>query len=212
MNQFGNLSREKNKGGKKGMPRKGNKRGRKLINSLYDLAMVLYNDGNYEMAFLQMKIVAEQGGLRDAMFNLGVFYMRGIGTSKDIDLGLKWLKKAARNGEARAAYNVAIAYHDGRDVARNFTEAKKWYEIAAKLGDEKAQKELKFFAPGSTYTLYGCDTFSNEVFPDRSFSNLNEAEQALTDHMNEAGRPSPDTSEYTPGLDLRDNYWLVRKP
>jgi len=109
-----------------------------------------------------------------------------------------------------AAYNIAIAYHDGKIVARNFTEAKKWYETAARLGDEKARKELDFFAPEATYALCGMDTFSNETFVVDYFSDLKEAEKALTDSMNKAGRPSPDTADYAPGVDLRDRYWLVR--
>lgn len=209
MSLFGKLSRKKNKKDK--MSENGNMSIEQLNDTLFDLAMQLYNDGNYEMAFRQMKIVAEEGGARDAMFNLGIFYMRGIGTSENIDLGLEWLKKAALAGDEKAAYNVAIAYHDGRDVARNYTEAKKWYEIAARLGDEKAKKELDFFAPGSIYHLYGRDTFANEVFLIDTFTNLKDAEQALTKRMNKAGRPSPDRSKHDPGVDLRDYYWLVRE-
>lgn len=182
-----------------------------LNETLFEFALQLYNNGNYGQAFNQMKIVAEQGEYRDAMFNLGVFYMRGIGVSKNAELGLEWLKKAAMKGDEKAAYNVAIAYHDGKVVSRNFTEAKKWYEKAASLGDEKARKELAFFEPGSIYCLCGKDTFSNEVFVIDRFTDLNEAERALTEHMDEAGRPSPDTSEYKPGTDLRDYYWLVKK-
>lgn len=181
-----------------------------LNDTLFGLAMQFYNDGNYEQAFNQMKIVAEQGNSRDAMYNLGIFYMRGIGTPENIELGLEWLKKAAMKGDEKAAYNVAIAYHDGKVVSRNFTEAKKWYETAARLGDENARKELRFFATGSTYSLYGRDTFANEVFLIDTFTDLKEAEKALTQRMDKAGRPSPDTTEYDPATDLRDYYWLAR--
>lgn len=211
MKLFGFFSGKKNKGSENLTSADQSKQIEQLNESLFDLAMQLYNEGNLEMAFKQMKTVAEQGEYRDAMFNLGCFYMRGIGTDKNPGLGLEWLKKAAMKGDEKAAYNVAIAYHDGRDVARNFTEAKKWYETAARLGDKKAQEELEFFAPGSTYILYGEDTFANEVFEIERFTNMQDAEKALTEHLTKAGRPSPDPSEYKPGVDLRDSYWLVRK-
>lgn len=210
MKIFGKLFGKKNSSGNDATSKSERPSLEQLNETLFNLAMQLYNDGNYQQAFNQMKIVAEKGNSRDAMYNLGIFYMRGIGTSKNIALGLECLKKAAMEGDGKAAYNVAIAYHDGQVVARNFTEAKKWYETAARLGDEKARKELEFFAPGATYTLYGKDTFANEVFRIDCFTNLKDAEKALTERMNEARRPSPDTSEYDPDLDLRDYYWLVK--
>lgn len=184
----------------------------KLNATLFTLANNLYNSGEYEKAFTTMHTVAEQGGLTDAMFNLGMFYIRGIGTQKNVEEGIKWLKKAALQGDDQAAYNVAIFYHDGKIVARNFDEAKHWYEISAKLGNDKAKQELEFFKEGDNivYYLWGVDTFANETFNCDYFHSLKEAEAALNEKMTEAGRPSPDTYE-ADGSDLRDRYFLTRE-
>lgn len=186
---------------------------RKELNAtLYALANELYNNGEYEKAFTTMRTVAEQGGDMDAMFNLGMYYVRGIGTDKNAEVGVEWLKKAAALGDDQAAYNVAAFYHDGKIVARNFDEAKHWYEVSANLGNDKAKKELEFFQEGENvvYYLWGVDTFAYETFVIKGYKSLKEAEKALTEHMNEAGRPSPDPTEIS-GDDLRDRFFLRRE-
>lgn len=186
---------------------------RKDLNAtLYALANDLYNKGEYEKAFTTMRTVAEQGGDMNAMFNLGMFYVRGIGTEKNAEEGIEWLKNAATQGDDQAAYNVAAFYHDGKIVARNFAEAKHWYEVSAKLGNEKAKGELEFFQEGDdvVYYLWGVDTFAYETFVVKGFKSLKEAEKALTEHMDKAGRPSPDPTEIS-GDDLRDRYFLRRE-
>lgn len=116
-------------------------------------------------------------------------------------------------GDDQAAYNVAIFYFDGKIVARNFDEAKHWYEVSANLGNEKAASELEFFKEGENifYYLWGVDTFAYETFVCAQFTSLKEAEKALTEEMNTAGRPSPDPTEYPRGCDLRDRYYVERK-
>lgn len=119
---------------------------RKDLNAtLYALANDLYNNGDYEKAFMTMRTVAEQGGDMDAMFNLGMYYIRGMGTERNAKEGIEWLKKAALLGDDQAAYNVAIFYHDGRIVEQDLDSAKEWYKISADLGNEKAKKELESF-------------------------------------------------------------------
>lgn len=180
--------------------------------TLFTLANELYNHGEYDKAFMTMRTVAEQGGDVDAMYNLGMYYIRGIGTEKNAEEGIKWLKKAASLGDDQAAYNVAAFYHDGKIVARNFTEAKHWYEVSAKLGNDKAASELDFFKEGENvvYYLWGVDTFAYETFVVKGYKSLKEAEKALTEHMNKAGRPTPDPTEIS-GDDLRDRFYLERK-
>lgn len=183
-----------------------------LNETLFMLANDLYKHGEYDKAFMTMRTVAKQGGDVDAMYNLGMYYIRGIGTEKNAEEGIKWLKKSALLGDDQAAYNVAVFYHDGKIVARNFTEAKHWYEVSAKLGNDKAASELDFFKEGENvvYYLWGVDTFAHETFEVESYKSLKEAEKALTEHMNKAGRPTPDPTEIS-GDDLRDRFYLERK-
>lgn len=59
--------------------------------TLFALANEHYDNGEYEKAFMTMRTVAEQGGDVDAMFNLGMYYIRGIGTDKNAEVGVEWL-------------------------------------------------------------------------------------------------------------------------
>ena len=108
---------------------------------LFQVAMDALNDGSPDRAFQMMKTVAESGRHVDAMFNLGMFYIRGIGTDVNVDEGIKWLTKAAEAGDDQAAYNVAIFYHDGKIVERDLHKALYWYKVSADLGNHKAMFE-----------------------------------------------------------------------
>lgn len=109
--------------------------------TLFALANEYYAHGEYNKAFMTMRTVAEQGGDKDAMFNLGMYYIRGIGTVQNLEEGIRWLKKAALLGDDQAAYNIAIFYHDGKMVEQDLEAALKWYERSANLGNEKARHE-----------------------------------------------------------------------
>ena len=105
---------------------------------LFQIAMDSLNDGSPDRAFQMMKTVAESGRHVDAMFNLGMFYIRGVGTDADVGEGIKWLTKAAEAGDDQAAFNVAIFYHDGKIVDRDLHKALHWYKVSADLGNQKA--------------------------------------------------------------------------
>lgn len=108
---------------------------------LFQQAMDLLNDGSPDRAFQMMKTVAESGRHVDAIFNLGMFHIRGIGTDVNVGEGIKWLTKAAEAGDDQAAYNVAIFYHDGKIVERDLHKALYWYKVSADLGNHKAMFE-----------------------------------------------------------------------
>ena len=112
-----------------------------MNSELFQVALDLLKNGSPDRAFLMMKTVAESGRHVDAMFNLGMFYIRGIGTDANVGEGIKWLMKAAETGDDQAAYNVAIFYHDGKIVARDLHKALYWYKVSADLGNKKAMFE-----------------------------------------------------------------------
>jgi TPR repeat protein len=56
---------------------------------------------------------------------------------------IKWLKKAAEQGDAEAQYNLGFCYGNGEGVEKSFTEAVKWYKKAAEQGHEEAIEVLK---------------------------------------------------------------------
>lgn len=64
---------------------------------------------NKELAF-QFHMKAAEAGHPGAIFNVGVAYLVGEGTSLDKAEGVKWLKLAADKNIAEARYNIAKVY------------------------------------------------------------------------------------------------------
>lgn len=86
--------------------------------------------GNYDKAFAEFTLAAEQG-LDLAQYNLGILYYTGQGTQRDYDLAFKWTELAAEQGHLGAQYNLAALYLDGHGTRRNPAQALQWYEAAA---------------------------------------------------------------------------------
>jgi Sel1 repeat len=73
---------------------------------------------------------------------LGNMYRVGRGVPRDPAEGLKWLRKAAEQGNIRASLIVGLMYGDGQGVAKNYAESAKWLRVAADQGDAEAQRLL----------------------------------------------------------------------
>lgn len=74
---------------------------------------------------------------------LGVAYLEGRGVSKDETEALRWLRKAANQGEVRAQYNLGVIFIQGRIVERDEAEARRWFRRAAAQGLPEARKILR---------------------------------------------------------------------
>ena len=61
--------------------------------------------------FLSLMEEAKNGNT-DAQIELGDRYFDGDGISKNIDLSIKWYKKAAEQGSADAQFELAVIYED----------------------------------------------------------------------------------------------------
>ncbi len=100
--------------------------------------------GDYETAFREFSILAEQG---DAwgQYNLGVLLVNGQGTPQDYSEAVKWFKLSAEQGYADAQYNLGFANQEGLGTPQNYREAAKWYKISAEQGHTSAQTNLGLF-------------------------------------------------------------------
>ena len=62
------------------------------------------------------------------------------------ELGVKWLRMAAEQGDEEAQYELGYAYYDSYDfheyVGADLKEGVRWYRMAAKQGNKDAQKKL----------------------------------------------------------------------
>lgn len=81
---------------------------------------------------------ARNGDL-DAQFTVALSYLRGLFGEQNTREGIKWLKKAAKNGYPAAQAMLGNAYFFGEDgVAKNLNEAINWYMKAANQGNLEA--------------------------------------------------------------------------
>ena len=76
---------------------------------------------------------AEQGHI-DSQSRLGMLYKGGTGLAENYALAVRWLTKAAANGDATAQHNLAGCYRGGQGVARNPAAAAQLYKAAADQG------------------------------------------------------------------------------
>ncbi|ESQ81228.1 SEL1-like repeat protein [Asticcacaulis sp. YBE204] len=93
---------------------------------------------------------AAQGGVPEAMYNLGRMYYNGEGGPQDLPGALFWLRKAAERGEVESQYGLGIMYMHEIGTAMNLTEAYKWLAIAAGNGDAESANTLKELRPQMT--------------------------------------------------------------
>lgn len=86
----------------------------------YILAWVSAEQGHLVQAANWMRLSA-QAGFAPAQFDMGRFYLNGLGIAKDRTLGVEWLWKAARSGHIIAMRGLLQQYKAG------------WFGITRKL-------------------------------------------------------------------------------
>ncbi len=121
----------------------------------YELGL-LYDMVNDKKAFELMKKSSE-GGCLKGRYSLAMYYIKGIGTARDLDLGLSIMLKLA--SEYIGAYNQVnywdtkveapeIAYHigdlyfNGERVDKDYDLAEHWFKKATREGNKEAQAKL----------------------------------------------------------------------
>ena len=68
------------------------------------------------------------------MNQIGALYGEGRGVQRDYAEALRWIRKAADEGEPTAMNNVGRFYRDGRGVPPDYAEAIRWFRRAAERG------------------------------------------------------------------------------
>ncbi|MGE4319199.1 MAG: tetratricopeptide repeat protein [Deferribacterales bacterium] len=107
----------------------------------FDDGMNAYNQQNYKKAAEIWTTLANAGNV-DAMYNLGVLYIKGQGVTASDFTGAKWAGQAADRGHTRAKYTMGLLYKSGSGVSQDRGEAYRNFYFAAKAGIAEAQYEL----------------------------------------------------------------------
>lgn len=86
---------------------------------------------------------------KEAQYQIGVMYERGIGVEKDQAKAAEWYEKSAWQGYMDAQYNLALMYASGRGVDKDLDRAMIWLAKAARQGDKEARKVLLAIIDGT---------------------------------------------------------------
>lgn len=99
-------------------------------NSAYHLALELEraNKPDFAQAFKYFDKAA-QGGLSQAMHNVGVYYLHGKGAVKNTTLALAYLTEAAKLGSPLSMLSLSLLYLDGVEVQKDRGVALSWLYI-----------------------------------------------------------------------------------
>ena len=114
-----------------------------------------YENGDGDKAFHYMKRAAD-GGEVTAFAELGFYYREGIGTKKDIQKAMKYLKMAMEENMPDGYYWMAEIYEDREDEGK----AAEYMLKAAQLGDATAQARVgEYYYDGKGFEKDGALAF-----------------------------------------------------
>lgn len=92
---------------------------------------------------------AAKGGLKEAMFNVGLSYYVGKGVKPDPVEAKRWLDMAADAGFAKAAMMLGVMAVRGHGMARNVETALAYLDRADEMGDPQARLLREAVAAGA---------------------------------------------------------------
>ncbi|XP_029336451.1 LRP2-binding protein isoform X3 [Mus caroli] len=102
-----------------------------------------FEEGWYEEALAQFEEIQEKD--HQAIYQLGVMYYDGLGTTANAEKGVKYMRKILDSScpqtmhlKFAAAYNLGRAYFEGKGVKRSDEEAERLWLLAADNGNPKA--------------------------------------------------------------------------
>lgn len=114
----------------------GNAEQQYLLGSLY-LEEDLCVGKNQEKAVEWISKAANQG-LLSAQYDMGLYYLNGLGVQKNASTAAIWFLKCAESGEVRCQREIGELYKEGQGVPKNTKQAAHWLEKAALQNDEKS--------------------------------------------------------------------------
>ena len=86
--------------------------------------------------------MAAELGNAEALFNMGVFYMEGMGCDQDMELSAKYFHRAARRRHPEAQFAYGDLLSQGWGVEQDEKRALKWFLDAAENGHVEAMYRL----------------------------------------------------------------------
>jgi TPR repeat protein len=111
---------------------------------------------DYNMAFMQYKLAAEEGDDKDAQYNLASMYATGRGTEKNYMLAAYWYKKVADQGDEEAKKLLKKVWLDyTNENIEDWTYAELFEQTAKYI--ENFYDEQNVFDLIESLSVYYCD-------------------------------------------------------
>lgn len=83
-------------------------------------------------------------GERDALYQLGVVFDKGLGVERNVEQAVKWFKLAADQRDPQAQLNLGILHDPRADgIAKDSAIAAQWFLLAANNGNQRARQILE---------------------------------------------------------------------
>jgi TPR repeat protein len=92
----------------------------------FDSAKAAYVRGDWETAFVEYKVLADQGHA-EVQHSLGMMYEAGHGAPEDKAEAAKWLRLAGEQGHTVAQIKLGYMYSGGESVPEDDAESVKLY-------------------------------------------------------------------------------------
>ncbi|MFN0314256.1 MAG: tetratricopeptide repeat protein [Burkholderiales bacterium] len=108
-----------------------------------DVYLNAKEDQDYALARKWLEISAAQGE-RDALYQMGSMYDKGLGVDRNLEQAVKWFQLAADQRDSQAQLNLGIL-HDPRaeGYAKDAQLAAQWFVLAANNGNKRAKQILE---------------------------------------------------------------------
>jgi uncharacterized protein len=114
-----------------------------VTTSKLEYAISAYKKENFEVAFKEFKILAEQGDVTSQTY-LGFMYQSShMGVEMDIQESFKWFTFAAEQGDEIAQNMLGSMYQSGVGVSLDLTYSYMWFSASVMSGYDQAKENQK---------------------------------------------------------------------
>lgn len=150
------------------------------MTTLFDKGVNAYENKSYPAAYQHFEGAADEKN-KDAMVNLAIMHMKGVGCDRDLQMAKKWFEEAASLGHNHAMMSLAHFYEKGMDGSVESDKALEYYIMAANNGLVDAQLKA-----GMLYREKGQISKSMQYLITAAHNNNQQAQEIIT-YVSNAG-------------------------
>ena len=117
---------------------------------------------------------------------IGVCYMYGYGSEKDVTNAVEWYTKSAAQGNENAMNNLGYCYSRGKDVDEDKTKGFELYEQSALLGSSTGMYSVGICYEEGRGQALAKDVNNAKIWYTKALAQGNMVVQSLLDLLNAA--------------------------